>query len=233
MGNPYGVIFDGTKKAYVGSHHGKAISLTPETKEQVRELADTYGVWYEGDGGDVAVNTSLFGPRSKYQGSWDDAFTKTIKGYPAEYLSPMFSNVAANEMKADTLAPATTIFESILKNQEGNRYFKDRKFDASTLTKFLQKVSDNKYDFVAMAKKRATKENVSQFFDAGEERMFPPNWDKYPYPAGKMMKKVEDARNQFLLDQKSGVYVVGAGHLIELLRMDKTLRMTGGQKAAA
>lgn|GEM_PF-3559711 len=228
--NAYGVIFDGNR-AFVGSPHGKPISLSADAKQRVQDLAKRYGVWYEGDGKDVAVNSALFGPRTAYRGSWDDALAKAVKGYPPEYLSGMFSNVAVNGMKADTLAPATTIFESILKNQEGNRYFTDRKFDAATLTKFLQMVSDSKYDFVAMSKKRATKENVSKFFDAGEERMFPPNWDKYPYPAGKVMKKFEDARNQFLLDQKSGVYVAGAGHLIELLRMDKSLRMVGGSKA--
>lgn len=228
--NSYGAIFDGNR-AYVGSPHGKPISLSADVKKRLLDLVKRYGVWYEGDGKDVAINGALFGRKGAYRGSWDDAFAKTVKGYPAEYLSGMFSNVAVNGMKAAILAPAMTIFESILEHQDGHRYFKDRKFDAATLTRFLQMVSDNKYDFASMAKKRATRENVSQFFDAGEERMFPPNWDKYPYPAGKAMKKVEDARNQFLLNQKSGVYVAGSGHLIELLRMDKDLRMVGGSKA--
>lgn len=228
--NPYGVIFSGDK-AYVGSPHGKPISLSADVKKRVLDLAKRFGVWYEGDGGDIAVNSTLFGDKRAYRGSWDDAFAKTVKGYPPEYLSVMFSNVDVNRQKKVFLAPAMSIFDSLLKHQTKKRFFKDREYTSATLTQFLRMVSDDKYNFLELSKKRATKENVDRFFSAGEARMFPKDWDKYPHPAGKVMKKVEDARNQFLLGQKSGVAVVGAGHLIEMLKLDKSLKMIGGSKA--
>lgn len=229
MANPYGVIFDG-EKAYVGSPHGKPISLSAGVKDRVLDLVRLNGVWYEGDGGDVSVNAHLFGGKSAYRGSWDKAFGKTVKGYPPEFLSGLFSNVEVNGQVKAFLSPEMTILESLVKHQDGIKYFEDRKYTAADVTEFLRVVSDRKYDFLEMAKERATKRNLEQFFAAGESRMFPANWDKYLYPAGKTMRKFEDARNQFLLEQKSGVYVVGAGHLLELKRLDKSLKLTGGAR---
>lgn len=229
--NAYGVIFDGRSKAIVGSKHGEPIDLSDEVEARVREVAAKHGVWFEGDGKDVAPNARLFGGKSAYRGSWDDALAKTIDGYPAHFLSGLFANVEENGQINHFVDASLSIFDSLLKHQRGMRYFKDRTYTARTLEQFLRLASDDAQDFLVMAQKRATKANLAAFFKAGEARMFPANWDKYPHNAGKLMKKVEDARNRFLIDQPSGVYVAGAGHLIEILKLDRSLRMVGGERA--
>lgn len=224
---PYGVIFDGPNKVYIGSPHGKRIVLSDEIKNLVLKIADKSGVYYEGDGGDKS-SSGIF---KIYKGSWDDIVAKETKGYPPEFLSPIFVNTAQNNQRKIYLDPKRTIFKSILNNQDKLSYFKDRKFDADTLIKFLRSISEPRYDFVKMAQGLANRSNLDAFLSAGERRMFPRNWDKYPYNAGKVMKKFEDARNQTVLSQKAGVFVMGAGHLIEIARLKKSLHMIGGDKA--
>jgi hypothetical protein len=83
-----------------------------------------------------------------------------------------------------------------------------------------------------MSKMKATKENVTKFLRTGEQRMWPDkDWEKYPYPAGKVAKKANDQRDIYLLKQNAGVYFIGAGHLLGLLRLDDSLKMIGGEKA--
>lgn len=231
-GNPYGVIFIGDRKAIVGSPHGQPIPLTADVKARLAEIAEANGVWYEGNGDDVAPNASLFGSKSSYRGSWDDAFAKTVDGYPPHFLGGLFSNVEANGQARHFLDPSLSIAESLVEHQKGMRYFKDRAYDRATLDAFLRSVSDEAENFVAMAQKPATQTNLARFFKAGEARMFPRNWMEYPYKAGKVMKKVEDARNAFLIAQPAGVYVAGAGHLVEILKIKPTLTMVGGAKAS-
>lgn len=229
---PYGVIFDG-RRIYVGSPHGRPIRLADDIKSRVQKAARSDGVWFEGDGGDVAPNSGLFGSKNNYRGSWDAALQKSVKGYPIEFLTVLFSNVAENKQKKIFLDPTITIFDSILRHRSTFNYFTDgRTFTSAILKSFLKEGSENGYDFVALANKRATKENLDKFFDAGEKLMWPSNWEEYPNKFGKLAKKAENTRNKFLLDQKSGVFVVGAGHLLELKRLDKTLKIQGGERAS-
>lgn len=228
--NPFGVIFDGDRKAYVGSPHGRPIPLTADVKRRVMALASKVGVWFEGDGGDIEPNKPLFGREEDYKGSWDDQLASSIKGYPPEFLSGLFSNVDENGAKQRFLNPNASIFDSILERQAGFRYFKDRRFEANDLRAFLRAGSEPGKDFLVMAQKPATKANLSAFFDAGERLMWPRNWQSYPNKFGKLAKKFEDARNKHLLAQPAGVFVVGAGHLLELLKHDRTLKMVGGSR---
>lgn len=199
----------------------------------MRALSDKYGAWFEGDGKDIGPNKTLFGDRSAYRGSWDDAFAKTVDGYPYYFLAGLFSNVDVNGPAKVFLEPDISIFDSLIKNQKSMRYFKDRAYSPATLTEFLKACSDQKYKFSVMANEKATANNLTRFLKAGESRMFPANWQEYPYNAGKVMKKFEEARNRFLVEQPSGVFVMGAGHLVELLRMKRSLKMIGGEKSAA
>lgn len=219
-----GLIYDG-KKVYVGSEHGKPIKLSKENIFKVQKLAKEYGIWYEGDGKDIENNVAIFGPKSKYEGSWDYALQKSIKGYPKHFLSVLFSNVAINGQKKVYLEPSMSIFDSIIKHREKNYFQDDRPIPKTTLSEFLIEGSEKGFDFLEMSKERATKENVSKFFDAGEKLMWPSNWSDYPNKFGKLARDFETARNQFLINQTSGVFVVGEGHLIELRNMNKKLEI--------
>ena len=84
------VIFDGNK-AFVGVAHNSPPNMPPEILKKVKTIGDKYGYWYEGNGGDVP-STTEFSDKSKYEGSWDHEFVKTIKGYPPEYLYTLFAN---------------------------------------------------------------------------------------------------------------------------------------------
>ena len=80
------VVLDG-EKAFVGADHTKGIKLSETDARTVKQLAKKYGVWYEGAGGDVEANQALFGGKDAHKGSWDEAMTESVKGYPPEFLS--------------------------------------------------------------------------------------------------------------------------------------------------
>lgn len=231
---PYGVIFDGDKKAYVGCAHEKAITMSKDVKEKVMALVKKYGIWYEGSGADVSAHKKFFGfGESGYKNSWDDAFERTISNYPHQYLYTIVTNIEANDQLKILTKPRMTIYDSIMKAQEKVGYFQDgRKFSKSTLTRFLKAISSSKIDFVEMSKEPATKKNVAKFLKKGEKLMWPYDWEEYPHRAGKLAKLANDARADWLLKQKSGVYVMGAGMLIILKERRSKLKIVDGRLAA-
>lgn len=228
---PSGVIFDGNKKAYVGSHHTKPIILSDDLKSKILNLAKEYGIWYEGNGDDITPNIKLFGSKKVYRGSWDTEFVKTVKGYPIHFMGGIFSNVKENDRVKKLISPNVSIFDAIIKKQKGNKYFEDRNFNEHDLTKFLIAASEDNVDFLKMSQVPATEENMRKFLTTGEKLTWPKNWLEYPNKLGKLAKKAEDERNGFVLKQKQGVYVMGSGHLLELKQLNKKLKMIGGEKA--
>ena len=227
---PRGVIFDGNK-VFVGKAHMEPLVLSDELVEKIKEIGDKYGYWYEGSGAGDVPTTTGFNNKSKYEGSWDNEFQKTVKGYPPEYLYTIFANTNVNHQRDILLNPSISIFDSIMKSHKKFGYFKNRELDDSTLKKFLSMCSEKDVNFLKLSELPATKENVNMFLNKGESLSWPKNWKEYPNNAGKVAKKVEDARNTFLLNRKTGVYFAGSGHLIELLRLDDSLKMIGGEKA--
>jgi hypothetical protein len=159
---PHGVIFHGDKKAYVGSAHGKPITMSDDVRDKIMALIKKHGIWYEGTGGDVSNHRRFFGfGKSGYRESWDDAFERSISGYPHQYLYTIMSNTEVNNQLKNLTDPKRSIFDSIMKAQNKVGYFQDgRKFSKSTLTRFLKAISDSKHDFLEMSKEDATKKNV-------------------------------------------------------------------------
>ena len=217
------ILFSGNKKAYVGVEHGKKLSIPSKDAEKVKAIAREHGAWVEGSGGDSEVAGI---DRKDINGSWDDEFQKTIKGYPPEFLYTVFTNTEVNKQENNLTKPGMTILEAINKAQNKVGYFKDRKFTAQTIQKFLVAASEDDTDLLDMAQENATKENVKDFLMAGEDLMWPDNWDQYPNNAGKLAKKVNDQRQEFLVKQPSGVFFVGSDHIKDLKKKSKNLTIT-------
>jgi hypothetical protein len=217
------ILFSGNKKAYVGVEHGKKLSIPSKDAEKVKAIASKHGAWVEGSGGDSEVAGI---DRKDINGSWDDEFQKTIKGYPPEFLYTVFTNTEVNKQENNLTKPGMTILEAINKAQDKVGYFKDRKFTAQTIQKFLVAASEDDTDLLDMAQENATKENVKDFLMAGEDLMWPDNWDQYPNNAGKLAKKVSDQRQEFLLKQPSGVFFVGSDHIKDLKKKSKNSTIT-------
>ena len=190
---------------FIGQVHGKGVAIPPE----VRAAIDKYGAWYEGNGDDRL-------PGIKYQGSWDDALAKDVKGYPKEFLFVIFTNTAVNKQK-EILTGTGTIFNRLLKTQDKYGYFKSRKFDADTLTAFLKEMGGT---YLKDSKTEATKENVATFISGGEKDM----WESGSTPAKKMADKANKYRDMWLLSQPKGVYFVGSDHLkdLKLLQLSRS-----------
>ena len=182
---------------FVGQEHGKQVTAPLK----IKAATEQYGAWYEGNGDDKIHGI-------KYKGSWDDAASKDVKGYPVEFLFVIFTNTAVNEQK-NILVGNDSIFNQILKTQNKFGYFKDRKFDAQTLTKFLQRIGK---DFLKMSQMPATKENVARFLDKGEREM----WESGQTEAKKMADKANKYRDLWLLKQPKGVYFLGSDHLKDI-----------------
>jgi hypothetical protein len=207
------VIFLSDTAAIVGQEHGKKLKLSPDNEEKIRAIADEHGAWYEGNGMDQELTKGII---DDYQGSWDDdLLSPAVKGYPAPFLYVLFSNIKENDTVKGKIGsdPDSTIFDRILNTQPSTNYFPDRQFDAETLEKFLQSVSEGPYDFVQMSQAPATEQNVEKFFKLGERLMWPNNWEEYPNRAGRVAKSVNDLRDKFLASRKRGVYVAGSDHL--------------------
>ena len=217
------ILFSGNKKAYVGIEHGKKLSIPSKDAEKVKSIAREHGAWVEGSGGDSEVAGI---DRKDINGSWDDEFQKTIKGYPPEFLYTVFTNTEVNKQENNLTKPGMTILEAINKAQDKVGYFKDRKFTAQTIQKFLVAASEDDTDLLDMAQENATKENVKDFLMAGEDLMWPDNWDQYPNNAGKLAKKVNDQRQDFLVKQSSGVFFVGSDHIKDLKKKSKNSTIT-------
>jgi predicted GNAT family acetyltransferase/phage gp37-like protein len=208
------VIFLNDAAAVVGQEHGKKLKLSPDDAEKIKAIADQHGAWYEGNGMDQELTKGII---DDYQGSWDDdLLSPAIKGYPAAFLYVLFSNIKENDTVKGKIGsdPDSTIFDRILNTQPSTNYFPDRQFDAATLEKFLQSVSEGPHNFVQMSQAPATEQNVAKFFKLGERLMWPSNWEEYPNRAGRVAKSVNDLRDKFLASRKRGVYVTGSDHLI-------------------
>jgi len=211
--DPEGVIYLNDRTAIVGIKHGQPLRLDPKDAKKVKELADKYGAWYEGNGMDREGTQKVI---DSYRGSWDDdLFASKIKGYPYQFLYVLFANIKENNTVEGQIGfdPKVSIFKRILDSQPKANYFPDRTFGSKQLTKFLSAISEGPYDFVEMSKKPATESNVKKFFKIGSELSWPENWWEYPYKAGKVAKQATDLRDKFLVSRKSGVYVTGGGHL--------------------
>lgn len=219
------VLFDGQNKAYVGVEHGKKAAMSAEDANRLRSIAQKHGAWTEGSGGDIEAVAAI--PKNAYAGSWDEKLQKKVKGYPPEFLFTLFTNVEANNQASELTNKGKTIFDAVLSAQTSIAYLKDRKFDAETLRKFLRSASSKDVDLFAMSQQEPSAEAVNKFLAAGERLMWPDNWNKYPNAAGQLAKKVNDQRQQFLVDQQAGVFVVGSDHLKEIEKQIKAKRLDG------
>jgi hypothetical protein len=218
------VLFDGDNKAYIGVEHGKRPSISTQDMNRIQTITKKHGAWFEGNGGDV--KTVGMGA-SEFKGSWDDKLQQKISGYPPEFLYTIFTNTEENKQAETLTKPGATIFDSIVKAQDKVSYLKGRRFTPDVLQNFLRMASENDVDLAKMAQKEATPENVRQFLKAGEDLMWPDNWERYPNKAGKLAKKVNDQRQDFLSNQQTGVYVVGSDHLKELKSKMKLRNISG------
>ena len=186
---------------FVGQEHGKDIKLPLE----IKNLANQVGAFYEGAGGDKLSGI-------KYKGSWDDLASKSIKGYPSEYLYTIFTNTDVNKQK-DALVSNSTIFDSILKNQQQIGYFKDRRYGPKELNSFLESMGQ---EFLSDSQKAATEKNVESFLKRGEKLM----WESGDTKARKMADKANESRQRWLLSQPKGVFFVGSDHLEMLKKLN-------------
>lgn len=231
---PFGVIFDGPEKVYVGVNHLVPLDFSEEMLTRLKQIGDEHGYWYEGAGGDVEPNAEMFGDESAYEGSWDDAYVESIEDTPSEFFL-LFVNVEVNKIVEKIVFPDTTIFESILDGYEEDGeqkylyYLPDVVPDEDLLTEYLESISDDGNDFLEMSKVEATEENVQEFCDKGEEACWE-DWEDPHTPAALVTKSANDRRDKFLLDAGSGVYFTGSGHLLTLLQADDSLEMVGGEE---
>jgi hypothetical protein len=182
---------------FVGQEHG----APADVPQDIRDLANQVGAFYEGSGGDKL-------PDIRYRGSWDDAASRSVKGYPPEYLYTIFTNTDVNKQK-DALVGDGTIFNNLLKNQQQVGYFKDRRFNRKDLSNFLQSMGP---EFLRDSQNPATESNVEDFLKRGEQLM----WESGDTPARQLADKANESRQRWLLNQPKGVFFMGSDHVQKL-----------------
>ncbi len=196
---------------FVGQEHGKSANLP----KNIRDIAEKYGAYYEGSGGDKM-------PQIGYRGSWDDAAAKSVDGYPEEFLYTLFTNTDVNRQQ-DALKGKGSIFENILKNQKKFGYFKNKDFDEGTLRSFLKRMGD---DVLSHSQMDASEENVRDFLSMGESMM----WDRDDTEARRMADRANSFRQDWLLSQPSGVFFVGSDHIQDLKQKANPVKKNRGGK---
>jgi len=214
-----GAIFLNDRTAIVGQAHKQTPELSPETLKRVQDIATKYGAYSEGNGADEPYTKAI--GITNYRGSWDDLFAKTVSGYPWQFIYSIMANVNDNRTW-DQIGedPKKTIFDQILASQRNHNFFRGKTYDAQTLEKFLEAISDGTVNFVEFAKKfPATKKNVLKFLKTGESLMWPSNWQSYPNNAGKVAQQSNNLRDEFLAKQTQGAYFVGDGHLPNISKL--------------
>ena len=204
-------VFLNPDTVVVGQEHGQPLELSPDTLKKVQAIAAKHGAYYEGNGTDRSYTK---GQIDRYAGSWDDEVAKTASPNDPKWLYVLFANVDENNrVQRVGVDPKDTIFNRLLAGAQDNS-FQGIGYTAQALQKFLQMASEGKYDFVKMSQQPATQENLTRFLKAGEDLMWPSNWEQYPNKAGKIAKAATvDVRDQYLATRKAGVYVTGSGHL--------------------
>lgn len=214
------LLFIDGNKAYVGIEHGKKANLSPEDAKKLASIAERYGAYYEGAGGDAT--TMNFLPKNAYKGSWDDLMQKNMQGYPPEFLYTLFTNVDVNKQNETLTSPDKSIFDAILLAQDKISALKGRKFTAATLREFLQNASEKNIDLLNLSNNPATKANVQRFLSTGENLMWPETSNTSAASnAGALAEKANAQRQQFLTNQPAGVYVVGSDHIKNLRQLSQ------------
>ncbi len=197
---------------FVGQEHG----APADVPQEIRDLANQVGAFYEGSGGDKL-------PDIRYRGSWDDAASKSVKGYPPEYLYTIFTNTDVNRQK-DALVGDGTIFNNLLKNQQQVGYFKDRRFNRKDLSNFLRSMGP---EFLRDSQNPATESNVEDFLKRGEQLM----WESGDTPARQLADRANESRQRWLLNQPKGVFFMGSDHLQKLKELHSAGKKTPIKKA--
>jgi hypothetical protein len=214
------LLFIDGNKAYVGVEHGKKANVSPENAKKLADIAKQYGAYYEGVGTDISALNAL--PKTAYKGSWDDLMQKNVEGYPPEFLYTLFTNVAVNKQDSALTAPNKTIFDAILLAQDKISALKGRNFNADTLKEFLQNASERDVNLLTLANQPATKANVKQFLNTGENLMWSEdNETKKVSNARILAERANAQRQKFLANQPGGVFVVGSDHIRDLRKLTK------------
>lgn len=229
---PHGVIFCSDKKAFVGISHGVTPTLSSDLVARLQSMTK-YGLWYEGDGGDIRHTEKIFGPKSKYTGGFDDYLTRSISGHPPEFLYGLFSNNPPDKIASYITGPGTILDRMIAMGQKISVLKSSTRPSSATVVSFLRSISNpaHKLDFYEMARTTpATLENAKNFINIGADEMWPDNWINYPNPAGKVAKKANDHRDIWLASKRSpdGVYVIGSGHLLTIKKLGGYAMIGGG-----
>ena len=231
---PYGVIFFGDNKILVGDNHKNPIEFSQDLFDKILNIGKLHGYYGEGSGisNNPAVKNSeiykaLIDVKATDKGSWDKLIKTPNK---SDFLYAIFSNVEENKRLQQLLAATSkedTIYDVLKKTRndwaatEGKR--------SSDLDKFLQDAKGT-YDFKELSKELATKESLNNFLNSGEKDMWPSNWEDYPNPSGKVARRATKFRDEWLIKAGPGVYFVGDGHLKDISKMDRTLKIIGIKK---
>ncbi len=249
QGIPYGIIEFSDNKILVGDMHQTPLELPNEWVKKIVNVANSKGYYGEGIGieHNEAVTKSNFYhllDSEMDMGSWDKKLIESgevTEDKEYVFLYSLFSNPKENnrlEMLLDNTVEGDTIFDVLLKTiPDWSAEMGKFNLGEKELTKFLEEISEENYNFVEMSKQDATQENLSNFLNLGEKLQWPstkdnPNlWQQYPHMAGKFARIATTMRDQFLINVGPGVYFVGAGHLKDIVEMPegKELKLIGGE----
>jgi hypothetical protein len=215
-------------KVLVGDNHHDSVELSKDLFNSILDIGIKYGFYGEGKGIEFnpgvmssKIYKALKDAKATYKKSWDDKVT-IPNDEKYVYIATVFSNPTENNRVARLLSKAKdsdTIFD-LLAREVNNHTQKGLNLGANDLKKFLEEMSEKGIEFIKLSKQKATKENLQNFIDKGEQLTWPSNWKEYPNKAGKLARRETIIRDQWLIDKAPpGVYFIGSGHLTDIAKM--------------
>lgn len=228
---PQGVIFISQRKAFIGMRHGILPLISKDLIDKLLPISEL-GLYYEGPSGgtDQNIMEPLLG---KYKDSFDSMSVESLTIHPPEFLYALFSNNPPESISSYITNPELTLYEAMLKAGYNISSMKRIPPTQTTIDIFLKSISNpsKKIDFLDIAKKTmATSKNAVKFIKLGNSEMWPSNWSSYPNPAGKVAKKANDFRDNWLTNKSpDGLYTIGSGHLFAISKIADRLIIDGQQ----
>lgn len=224
---PYGIIFQSPNKVIVGVDHIKKLVISDDLMSQIKNSSNGL-YYYEGAGGDNLKIKQAFGD-IRLLSSWD----KMVKAPSdkSDLCYTIFSTIGFNTKQIKNALEDKTNKKTILDMLELSmgpflHELAKGKMSKSNWTKFLKNCKE---DFFKLAQLPATKKNVSDFIDYGNSRMWPHNWESYPNPSGKVALRMSQLRDKALIGFDKGVYFTGHGHLKDIIKIDRSLKIVDGR----
>jgi len=239
---PQGVLIYGNH-IIVGVRHGEDLNIrNKELLRLIQSHGQKHGYYFEGRGGPSDIKIPVLGLNSKgdYRGGWDENRLNRLKekGIQPHHLSILFGNVDVNWKHgiSDIADDKSSIFDGIHRWANSKvSPFSGIEISKKHIRSFLEAMSPGTdRNWLRDAQEtRASPDAVKKFLKDAEKIAWPAEWSTKPRSTGleQLVDRESEERNSHIIDNMPrGVFIAGAGHLLQIRDMLKDRGLREGER---